>query len=59
MYLDIMESFGMHGYEAKNQLGKRGKGEKTHKYYPNGFLSAEGACCHGCGVFFLPFMKKA
>jgi hypothetical protein len=52
MYLDIMESFGMHGYEAKNPLGKGGKGEKTHEYYPVGFLNADGPCDHGCGVFF-------
>jgi hypothetical protein len=52
MYLDIMESFGTHSYGARNPLEKRGKREKTHDYYPDDFLNVDGACDHGCGVFF-------
>jgi len=59
MYLDIMESFGTCYYGAGNLLDKFPKGEKTHDYYPDGFLSADGACDIGCGVSFQPLMQKA
>jgi hypothetical protein len=52
MYLDILESFGTHSHGARNPLEKRGKREKAHECYPDGFLNADGACDHGCGVFF-------
>lgn len=52
MYLDIMESFGTHSYGARNPLEKQGKREKTHEYYLDDFFNADGACDHGCGVFF-------
>jgi hypothetical protein len=54
-----MESFGSCNYSAGNLLDKLRKGEKTHDYYPDGFLSADGACDIGCGVSFQPLMKKA